>query len=332
MSDTGHGVLDSPEDRGGPRRVVRPATERTATVGRLPGRSGTPTPRRSAVRVLGPSAAAPADRPPREELPTRGEEDPARRDGDGIVARLGAALRGHTVVIGIVTVATGQEAHVRRFRATRLVPRALLVVFVIHLLRGITGASGPSAPGALVAALLTLVVTLFVLALFATIMLNAVGIRTGFPMTLLTRIFRGVLRLTGRGVVAGVRAGGAAAGRRRPLTEHQVQVRRFRLRVVDDGDADAPGASRAETEVACVMPGELDGADVRHGDLVRVHGRTGLNRVVRVGLVEILGRGGRPTSQLRPRLDPAFRGAKAVDYAARAVLVLLVAHVALLLV
>jgi hypothetical protein len=160
-------------------------------------------------------------------------------------------------VVGIITGPVSQDTRYYRFWGWKVLS-PLLVVAALSLL-AVAAVSGQVS--ILGSGLFTAVVVLVFLLI---IMVMAVGVSFSDIAHAIGRAGAGAARQTvkagGRGLAAGTK-GAVSVATRGSISEQSLPVRRFRVQ------------SPLGRTYACVMIGELQGDELRQGDLVRVYGR-----------------------------------------------------------
>lgn len=158
-------------------------------------------------------------------------------------------------LVGIITGPVSLDARYYRFWGWKLL-LPLLIVAVILLVATAAGSAPAGISGLLSPVILMLVMFI--------IMAMAVGVSFKGAARALGKTTAGVAKQTlkagSRGLVAGTK-GAASMATRGSVSEQSLTIRRFRVQ-----------SPLGQTQ-ACVMIGELQGDELRQGDLVRVYGR-----------------------------------------------------------
>lgn len=307
--DVGPGAPDRttpwsrPSVAGAPPTPVEPSNHRGPAAPGTVGIGPPPGPRPPALR---PGSGAPTNPAP---------APPAAAGGHGVAAGFGtpaptlapSAVAGLPVAdrstfVGIVEGPVSQDIRVYRFWGSKIFLPLLLITWITLL---VVEAPRLAAIGQALLPLFILLVTFFVV----------LAVITGGTFG---AIFGGVAKGTasaagvmGRGMLAGAK-GAARTGRSGSVTEQALPLRRFRVR------------SPLGAVQSCVMVGEVEGDDVRQGDIVEVHGRVGRDGHRLATRVDVLtGVGGAPATTVRARKPTTFRITQAFDVVARGASLLL---------
>lgn len=196
---------------------------------------------------------------------------PATIRSIGAPGPAGAQPAGFGVIIGVVNGSVSVTTELRRFWGVQ----ALVVLGLVGLILALAGGLGQAG-----AAVLSALVAPFVLLVFFGLIYSVLlGIGPARYFSALrrgvVRSLRGAARVVLRGVSAGARRGMGAL-RPAPGSGHAVPVHRFRVQAVT-GEISA-----------CVLVGDLVGAEIRHGDVVRVRGRRTRHGHYQIRRVDVL--------------------------------------------
>lgn len=209
----------------------------------------------------------------------------------------GTAVTGGKTFVGIVDGPVAQDVRVFRFWGSKVLMPVLVATAVAVLV--------VEAPR--IAAVARALLPIFILIAAAWLVLALIvggtfGTMMGSGMAKSTAAVAGAM---GRSAVGAAR-GAHGVARHGSVVEQVLPLRRFRVR------------SPAGVVQSCVLVGEIEGDDVRQGDVVVVHGRLrrdGHRSVVRVDVQA--GVGGPTGAVVRARKPAVFRVTQALDVVAR---------------
>ena len=308
-------VADQPSASARPQRLVDTGINAHPAPATIPPPGAAPPPLPGVAAPALPTPGSAATGSGRSSAPPPiGASPAASATGSTGVSGWGAGTAGPVpsapstvAIVGVVNGTVSIDAEVRRLWGKKACLLAGLVLLTVALVRNENGLSSA----------VDLMSKIFIgLIIIGTVV---TAVTRGGP-SFDSLLYGGVswaATTTARTASRGVRAVGrkGAAGGRASGSEHIISVRRFRVQEITG------------PITACVLRGELDGDEVRHGDIVRVVGRRAKQGHVEARRIEVLSSPTGPLiSAVTARLPPGLRVAMVVDACAKVTAAIIVVN------